>query len=117
MYIPLLTLFLFMLIYAAVLVQLEDDWDYFTSLYFTFITMSTIGFGDIVPKNPVNGALCFLMGTLFGLILLSMFLSAMQRQIEERYKATIFSMFAKKRREQELQGCLIGATRLLDKAD
>lgn len=35
-----------------------DEWSYGTALYFTFITLSTIGFGDITPPKgcpPVSG--------------------------------------------------------------
>ena len=44
---------LFLLIPAVVFTKLEDDgqntWDYVNSVYYTFITLSTIGFGDMVP--------------------------------------------------------------------
>ena len=42
-----------MLIPAAIFSALEDDgsgeWDYLNSVYYTFITLSTVGFGDMVP--------------------------------------------------------------------
>ncbi|CAJ0943248.1 unnamed protein product, partial [Mesorhabditis belari] len=36
---------------GAVLLGLWEKWDFFTGFYFTFITMTTVGFGDIVPLN------------------------------------------------------------------
>ncbi|XP_067877803.1 potassium channel subfamily K member 1-like [Heterodontus francisci] len=39
----------FFLIPAAAFMALEEDWDYLESLYFCFISLSTIGLGDYVP--------------------------------------------------------------------
>ena len=30
-------------------IRREEDWDYWEAVYFIFITMTTIGFGDFVP--------------------------------------------------------------------
>ncbi|XP_042894140.1 uncharacterized protein LOC122267977 isoform X2 [Penaeus japonicus] len=38
----------FLVIPAAVLLAVEDDWNYLDSFYFAFITLTTIGFGDYV---------------------------------------------------------------------
>ena len=34
----------------------RQKWDFLNSIYFCFITLSTIGFGDFVPKNKDNQA-------------------------------------------------------------
>ncbi|XP_062895788.1 potassium channel subfamily K member 1-like [Mobula hypostoma] len=45
-----LVLFLcFFLIPAAIFTQLEQDWSFLESIYFCFISLSTIGLGDYVP--------------------------------------------------------------------
>ena len=44
---------LLMLVPAAIFSTLEEDgsgsWNYLNSVYYTFITLSTVGFGDMVP--------------------------------------------------------------------
>lgn len=48
----------FLLIYlgvgAGLLLVFEDDWSFFDGYYFCFITMTTIGFGDLVPSKRIN---------------------------------------------------------------
>ncbi|KAI9306056.1 hypothetical protein BJ944DRAFT_57070 [Cunninghamella echinulata] len=38
---------------AALFCLLEKDWSYLDALYFTFVTQSTIGFGDLFPQTTV----------------------------------------------------------------
>ena len=37
------------LMFPAVLFTLTEGWTYLDSVYFAFITLSTVGFGDVVP--------------------------------------------------------------------
>ena len=39
---------IFILIPAIALSQIESNWDYLDAVYFAFITLTTIGFGDFV---------------------------------------------------------------------
>lgn len=62
---------------GALMFYQRERWSYFESVYFVFISMSTIGFGDYVPEHPM-----FMMGTfvylLFGLSLTSMCINVLQ---------------------------------------
>ncbi|CAI2356130.1 unnamed protein product [Caenorhabditis sp. 36 PRJEB53466] len=68
-------------IFCAVLFSFLEDWDFGTSLYFTLISFTTIGFGDILPSDydfmPIVGILL-----LVGLSLVSTVMTLIQQQIE-----------------------------------
>ncbi|BFY98460.1 hypothetical protein BsWGS_01500 [Bradybaena similaris] len=72
---------------GAVLFGLWEGWDWLQSAYFCFITLSTIGFGDVVPgtdfDNP-QAQVQLMIGSiyvLFGMAILSMCFSLMQDEI------------------------------------
>ncbi|XP_078255226.1 potassium channel subfamily K member 1-like [Rhinoraja longicauda] len=50
----LLLILCFFLIPAAVFTQLEKNWSFLESIYFCFISLSTIGLGDYVPGEVVH---------------------------------------------------------------
>ena len=42
---------------AAVFCKWEENWDIVTSVYFTWVTLTTIGFGDYTPGSSFKGDL------------------------------------------------------------
>ncbi|CAB3405247.1 unnamed protein product [Caenorhabditis bovis] len=52
--VPVLMVFTILLLYIAfggILFSILEDWSYMDAFYYSFISLTTIGFGDIVPEN------------------------------------------------------------------
>ncbi|XP_063596563.1 TWiK family of potassium channels protein 7-like [Penaeus indicus] len=89
----LVVLFVYIML-GAVLFSVWENWDLGSSSYFTFVTLSTIGYGDMVPgtalldsQNPGTAGLKMAVCIgyiLLGMALLSMCLNLMQEQIVEK---------------------------------
>ncbi|EFN60329.1 TWiK family of potassium channels protein 7 [Camponotus floridanus] len=94
-------LFLYLACGAGMFMLWEDDWDFFDGFYFCFVTMTTIGFGDLVPKKPKYTLLCTLY-ILVGLALTSTIIELVRRQYAQSW-----------RRLQRLSGPLAEALRKL----
>uniref|UniRef100_A0A8D8M2S0 TWiK family of potassium channels protein 7 n=1 Tax=Cacopsylla melanoneura TaxID=428564 RepID=A0A8D8M2S0_9HEMI len=81
----LLILLLYIFTGAVAFVQWEKSWSVFDSFWFVFVSMSTIGFGDIVPQNPK-----FMMATvgylIFGLALTSMCINVVQEKLSDSFR-------------------------------
>ncbi|XP_064631204.1 TWiK family of potassium channels protein 18-like isoform X2 [Lineus longissimus] len=69
---------------AAIYTRFED-WSYGDALYFLFVSMSTIGFGDFVPENQEFFLASSLL-VLFGLSLVSMTITVLVDYIADLYK-------------------------------
>ena len=46
---------MFLLIPAAAMIKTESNWKYFDAFYFCFISLTTIGLGDITPGASSQG--------------------------------------------------------------
>ncbi|XP_018021256.1 potassium channel subfamily K member 18 isoform X2 [Hyalella azteca] len=97
---------LFALLYGGTeLFQSFEDWDPLTSFYFCFISLTTIGFGDIVPgtsvsaDNRINFIYCALY-LMFGLALLSMCFNLMQEEVVHKVTTCVRSVTFFKRRKE-----------------
>ncbi|XP_046146100.1 TWiK family of potassium channels protein 7-like [Osmia bicornis bicornis] len=80
-----LLLFLYLACGAGMFMLWEDDWDFFDGFYFCFVTMTTIGFGDLVPKKPKYTLLCTLY-ILVGLALTSTIIELVRRQYAQSWR-------------------------------
>ena len=82
-----LLLVVWYIVFGAILFTIwETEWDLFTGAYFCFITLSTIGFGDIVPgmtnedwADEVKQVVCTLY-LLIGLTTLAMCFELIQER-------------------------------------
>ncbi|KAI6175765.1 hypothetical protein M3Y97_00725400 [Aphelenchoides bicaudatus] len=76
---------------CAALFKIWEDWTYFESLYFVFISLSTIGLGDIPVKRRDLMVICFII-VIFGLSLVSMCISVMQAALTDLYKRMLMKL-------------------------
>ncbi|XP_063993064.1 TWiK family of potassium channels protein 9-like isoform X5 [Diachasmimorpha longicaudata] len=94
-------LFVYLSCGAAMFVIWEDDWNFFDGFYFWFVTMTTIGFGDLVPKKPKYMLLCSLY-ILVGLALTGTIIELVRMQYNQSWQ-----------RLQALRGPLVEALKKL----
>ncbi|XP_045595398.2 potassium channel subfamily K member 15 [Procambarus clarkii] len=77
-----------LLLYIAVggaIFILWEDWTFFEAFYFCFITMTTIGLGDLVPERTEFMLVCTLY-ILIGLALTSTIIELVRRQYAESWQ-------------------------------
>ncbi|XP_067628621.1 uncharacterized protein [Eurosta solidaginis] len=79
------TLLISYILIGALFYCMWEDWTYFEAFYFVFISMSTIGFGDLVPKHPIF-MMCSTLYLIFGLALTSMFINVVQIKLSDTFK-------------------------------
>ena len=76
---------------GAVLFKYWEEWDLTQASYFCFITLSTIGFGDITPgrdfKDPTANARLIIgsIYSIFGMAILSMSFALMQEELVSKF--------------------------------
>ncbi|KAI1715735.1 ion channel domain-containing protein [Ditylenchus destructor] len=76
---------------SAAVFCLWEEWSYFTSLYFFFISMSTIGFGDVTPKHPEYMVASFIV-VVVGLSLVSVCINVVQEKFSQIYMGVLEKM-------------------------
>lgn len=62
-----------------------ENWGFFESFYFVFISMSTIGFGDFVPQHPMY-MMASIVYLIFGLALTSMCINVVQEKLSDSFR-------------------------------
>lgn len=76
---PLLLSQMFLIILLGQIVGMRESWSRFNSLYWAFITATTVGYGDISPLRPLSKVLAVLTaftGIIFTGIVLALALNA-----------------------------------------
>ena len=73
---------------AVLFQQWETDWDYLDGSYFCFISLSTTGFGDLVPGDKINSSSGIELSLIFcsmyliiGMALIAMCFNLMQEEV------------------------------------
>ncbi|KAF7629999.1 hypothetical protein Mgra_00008982 [Meloidogyne graminicola] len=78
-----LTILIVWILFSAALFCIwESEWGYMTSIYFFFVSISTVGLGDLVPTKPDMMIVNFFM-ILIGLALLSMCVNLIQEALQK----------------------------------
>nr|CAD2205463.1 unnamed protein product [Meloidogyne enterolobii] len=78
-----LTILIVWILFSAALFCIwESEWGYMTSVYFFFVSISTVGLGDLVPTKPDMMIINFFM-ILIGLALLSMCVNLIQEALQK----------------------------------
>lgn len=81
----LLVVFSYMVVCSQILKCWESEMNHFDAFYFVFITLTTIGFGDIVPKHPNFFMVTFLF-IIMGMAIMSMAFKLGQSRIVSCYR-------------------------------
>ncbi|GMS79100.1 hypothetical protein PENTCL1PPCAC_1275, partial [Pristionchus entomophagus] len=73
---------------SAAVFCLWEDWDFFTSVYFFVISLTTIGLGDVTPAHPEYMIATFGV-VLTGLAMVTVFIDVVKEKIELMYMALL----------------------------
>lgn len=87
---------------AVLFQQWETDWDYLDGSYFCFISLSTTGFGDLVPGDKINSS----SGVELSLIFCSMYLIIGMALIAMCFNLMQEEVIAKVRKFGQMMGCI-----------
>ena len=83
-YYVLLSLAITVVTVGTVVFHLLEKWSWIDSLYFTVITLATVGYGDLTPTTPV-GKLVTVIFVIVGVgIFLGFLNKMMERRVEQR---------------------------------
>lgn len=80
-----IVILLIYLFVGATIYYMWEDWGFFESFYFVFISMSTIGFGDFVPEHPMY-MMASIVYLIFGLALTSMCINVVQEKLSDSFR-------------------------------
>jgi uncharacterized membrane protein len=92
----------FILVPAAIFYAI-DDWTYYQAIYYCFVTLTTVGFGDFVPTAPDSRLagfyrMCVLMWIFIGLAFISLVIAKVQEEVTDfRKRAKKVKEFVKRK--------------------
>jgi voltage-gated potassium channel Kch len=76
----LLSLAITVVILGTVVFHLLEKWTWIDSLYFTVITLATVGYGDLTPTTPLGK----IVAVIFVIVGVGIFLAFLNKVIERR---------------------------------
>lgn len=92
------TIFALMTLIYTLAFQILEGKDFLTSLYWTVITMATIGYGDITPQTT-TGKILAMMIAISGIAIYTAFASIIVDYITERNIKRIYGIYSVKEKE------------------
>ena len=95
-YYILLSLAITVVILGTVVFHLLEKWSWIDSLYFTVITLATVGYGDLTPTTPV-GKLFAVIFVISGVGIFLAFLDKVMEQRVERREGRLEAIRSKKK--------------------
>mmetsp|Transcript_11160 Transcript_11160/g.26982 ORF Transcript_11160/g.26982 Transcript_11160/m.26982 type:complete len:373 (-) Transcript_11160:722-1840(-) len=85
---------IFLLLGAAFFSAMEN-WSFLQALYFSTVTLSSVGYGDLVPSHPLTKSVCMLYAVI-GVIMTSNVIGQVTSEIVGRKQAADRKMFYRK---------------------
>ncbi|KAJ1374311.1 hypothetical protein KIN20_036977 [Parelaphostrongylus tenuis] len=95
--------------FCSGLFRLWEDWTYAESCYFMYISLSTIGLGDISVKRRDMMVLCFVF-VIIGLSLVSMSINVVQVALEDFYVRLMMKLIIEYQERMAASGDQMGAS-------
>jgi uncharacterized protein YneF (UPF0154 family) len=82
-------IFLIIIFLGAYIYQQVEDWRYLDSVYFVVVTVTTVGYGDLVPKTDL-GKIITIIFPLIGMVLAFYFVSMIGRfLLRQQFRARL----------------------------
>lgn len=84
---PIFSTMLVVIVTVGLIIAYVEGWQPFDGIYFGFVTGLTIGYGELVPKQPLSRVLAILLG-FNGVLLTAIFAAISVRAIEVAVRKT-----------------------------